>query len=331
MKVKVEDSRQLAEQALQKLGYDAKSATIAAHHLIDSELRGYGVAGLARILSIADRLGGKPPRCDWKVTREALATAQIDGNDSLGYLVAHEATRMAIEKAKHVGVSAVGANGTWYTGMLSYYAEMAAKEDLSAVIASNCTAWVAPEGGYEPMFGTNPYCIGFPSSSAPIIWDVGTSKIIHADILLAKRLGRDLPLGSALNSKGEPTVNPQEALEGAMTVWGGFRGSGLAIAVQLLGVLAGSPCFPPDLQNFGFMIMIINPAMFRPIEEFKKEVDGYAARMRQSPPLPGGSPLRMPFERSDATRTRVLEAGEFEVEDGVMERLRTLLRTQIGQ
>ena len=136
---------------------------------------------------------------------------------------------MAIEKAKQVGVSVVGVNGTWYTGMLSYYAEMAAKEDLTAVIASNCTAWVAPEGGHKPMFGTNPFCVGFPSGGTPIIYDIGTSKIIHADILLAKRLGRDLPPGSAFNSEGEPTLNPQEALEGAMTVWGGFRGSGLAI------------------------------------------------------------------------------------------------------
>ena len=327
MKIKVEDARKLAEEALQKLGYSAKDSATIGHHLIDSELRGYGVAGLARILSIQDRLGGKDPHCDWKVTREAPATAQIDGNDSLGYLVAHEATRVAIEKAKQLGVSAVGANGTWYTGMLSYYAEMAAKEDLTAVIASNCTAWVAPEGGYKPMFGTNPYCIGFPSGSTPIIYDIGTSKIIHADILLAKRLGKDLPPGSAFDANGEPTVNPHEALEGAMTVWGGFRGSGLAIAVQLLGVLAGSPAFPPDLENFGFLIMIVNPAMFRPIEEFKKEVDEYAAKMRESPPLPGGAAkLRMPFERSNATRAETLAAGEFEVRDGVMERLNALLQ-----
>ncbi|ETN40863.1 uncharacterized protein HMPREF1541_05143 [Cyphellophora europaea CBS 101466] len=325
MKIKVSDAEQLAHRALVKLGYGSAEASKISHHLIDSELRGYGVAGLARILSIADRLKGQPPQQTVKVTREAPATAQIDGQDSLGYLVAYEATRMAIEKAKTTGVAAVGANGTWYTGMLSYYAEMAAAEDLVAVIASNCTAWVAPEGGYKPMFGTNPYCVGFPSGDVPIIYDIGTSKIIHADIMLARRLGRELPADSAFNSEGEMTIDPHEALQGAMAVWGGHRGSGLAIVVQLLGVMAGSPAFPPDLEDFGYMIIVVNPAMFRQIEEFKAEIDAFSAKMRDSPPLPGGSQLRMPFERSNGIRQKNREAGEIDVEEGVVDRLKTLL------
>ena len=271
---------------------------------------GYGVAGLARILSIADRQAGRPVQSEANITREAPATAQIDGKDTLGYLVAHQATKLAIDKAKQVGVAVVGANNTWYTGMLSYYAEMAASENLVSVIASNCTAWVAPEGGYKPMFGTNPICMGFPSSSTPVVYDIGTSKIIHADIMLAKRTGRELPHDSAFNSDGEYSVNPHEVLEGALAVWGGARGSGLAIAVQLLGVVAGSPAFPPNLEDFGFLIMLINPAMFRPLDEYKREIDEYASKMRESPSLPGKPALRMPFERSNATRAKTREAGE---------------------
>lgn len=330
MKIKLVEAEQLARRALTKLGYGPDETTKIAHHLIDSELRGYGVAGLARILSIADRLAGKPPQQTVKVTRDAPATAQIDGQDSLGYLVGHEATRIAIEKAKTTGIAAVGANGTWYTGMLSYYAEMAAAEDLVAVIHSNCTAWVAPEGGYRPMFGTNPYCVGFPSSDVPIIYDIGTSKIIHADIVLAKRLGRELPPDSAFDSKGEVTVDPQEALQGAMAVWGGHRGSGLAIVVQLMGVMAGSPALPPNLEDFGFMIIVVNPAMFRPLEEFKREIDDFSAKMRSSPPLPGGSQLRMPFERSNGLREKNRQSGEIDVEEGVLERLKTLVKSDTG-
>lgn len=327
MKIGLDDAQDLADRSLQKLGYSAQDATTISHHLIDSELRGYGVAGLARILSISDRLKGRPPQTETEVTRDAPATAQIDGKDALGYLVAHQATRIAIEKAKAVGVAVVGANNTYYTGMLSYYAEMAAAEDLVSVIASNCTPWVAPEGGYKPMFGTNPFCVGFPSSSTPIIYDIGTSKIIHADIILANRLGKDIPPDSAFNSEGQPTVNPQEALEGAMAVWGGARGSGLAIAVQLLGVVAGSPALPPNLEDFGFLVMLINPAMFRPLEEYKKEVDEYALKMTESPALPGRPPLRMPFERSNKTRDGNRNSGYLEVEDIVVQKLNALIST----
>jgi delta1-piperideine-2-carboxylate reductase len=328
MKIKLTEATDLAHQALTSLGYSSDSATTIADHLLDSELRGYGVAGLARILSIADRLAGKPPAQSTKTTREAPATAQIDGQDTLGYLVAHEATRVAIKKAKDTGIAAVGANGTWYTGMLSYFAEMAAAEDLVAVIHSNCTAWVAPEGGYRPMFGTNPYCVGFPTSDVPVIYDIGTSKIIHADIMLARRLGRELPPDSAYNSSGQMTVDPHEALQGAMAVWGGHRGSGLAIVVQLMGVMAGSPALPPNLEDFGFMIIVVNPAMFRPIEDFKKEIDDFSEKMRASPPLPGGSQLRMPFERSNGIRQKNRQAGEIEVEDGVLQRLKVLIENR---
>lgn len=328
MKIKITEATDLAHRALKSLGYSSHSATLIADHLLDSELRGYGVAGLARILSIADRLAGRPPVQITSTTRDAPATAQIDGCDSLGYLVAHEATRVAIEKAKVTGIAAVGANGTWYTGMLSYFAEMAAAEDLVAVIHSNCTAWVAPEGGYKPMFGTNPYCVGFPTRGVPVIYDIGTSKIIHADIMLAKRLGRELPPESAYDSQGQMTVDPHEALQGAMAVWGGHRGSGLAVVVQLMGVMAGSPALPPNLEDFGFMIIVVNPAMFRPIEEFKREIEDFSEKMRASPPLPGGSQLRMPFERSNGVRQKNREAGEIDVAGEVLERLRALIESR---
>lgn len=112
----VKDAVSLAESSLQRLGYTADQARIIADHLIDSELRGFGIAGLARVLSIADRIKGNKPATTTEVTRNAPATAQIDGKDTLGYLVGYEATRLAIEKCKASGVAVVGANGTWYTG-----------------------------------------------------------------------------------------------------------------------------------------------------------------------------------------------------------------------
>ena len=327
MKISLKEAEALITSGLLKLGYNSASTATITHHLLDSELRGYGVAGLARVLSIADRLAGKPPAQTTTTTRSAPATAQIDGQDSLGYLVAYEATKVAIEKCKANGVAAVGASGTWYTGMLSYYAEMAAKEDLVAIVASNCTAWVAPEGGYRPMFGTNPYCVGFPAGDGqpPVIYDIGTSKIIHADIVLAKRLGRELPPGSAYDKEGKETIVPSEALEGAMRVWGGHRGSGMAITVQLLGVVAGSAAFPPNLEGFGFMIVMVDPANFRPIEEFKKEVDVYSKAMREGPPLEESKALRMPFERSFGIREQNREKGEIEVEEGIVQKLKALI------
>ncbi|KIW35695.1 uncharacterized protein PV07_02379 [Cladophialophora immunda] len=327
MKIAFEEAQQLADRALREIGYQEEDIPTIRDHLLDSELRGYGIAGLARILSIADRLAGKTPSSGIEVTSESPTTAQLNGKDTLGYLVAHKATKVAIEKAKACGVSAVGANNTYYTGMLSYYAEMAAAEDLVTIIASNCSPWVAPQGTYKPLVGTNPFCIGVPTDGVPIIYDIGTSRIIHAQVMLAMRKNEQLPPDTAFDENGEMTTDPEKALKGALAVWGGAKGSGLAIAVQLLGILAGSPALPPNLEEFGYFIMAIDPAKFRPMADFKREVGNLITAFHTTPTLPGHA-LRLPFERSNRRRAETRAGGYLEVDDVVIERLEALISPQ---
>ena len=207
---------------------------------------------------------------------------------------------------------------------------MAAAEDLVTVIASNCTPWVAPEGTHQPLLGTNPFCIGIPASGTPIIYDIGTSKIIHAQVMLARRLGQTLPEDVLYDAGGNSITDPNEAFNGpggalsaALAVWGGAKGSGLSLAVQLLGVVAGSPALPPNLADFGFLVMMINPAMFRPMEEFKAEVEKMREAYHEAPTA-GGRGLRVPFERSERMRREGRERGWIEVDVGVVERLEAL-------
>lgn len=326
MKTSLPDAESLADKALRRLGYTDDNIPIIRDHLLDSELRGYGIAGLARILSIADRLSGRLPAPQTtSITSESPTTAQLDGGDTLGYLVAYEATKLAIAKAKSSGVSAVGAHNTYYTGMLSYYAEMATAADLVTIIASNCSPWVAPEGTYKPLLGTNPFCIGVPTDSAvPIIYDIGTSRIIHAQVMLAMRKGEQLPPDTAFDETGAMTTDPEKALKGALTVWAGAKGSGLAIAVQLLGILAGSPALPPNLEDFGFFILAIDPAKFRPLGDFKREVGNLITAFHTAPSISGNA-LRLPFERSNRRRAEMKAGGVIDVDDVVVEKLEALI------
>ena len=318
MRIDLDQARQLGQDALRGIGFDAGEAATIMGHLLDCELRGLEYAGLARILSIADRLDGSPPSSDGtQITRESPVSAQLDGGDRVGYLVSEEATRLAIDKAKQSGIGAVGASNTWYTGMLSYYTEKIVAEGLVAMIASNATPWVAPFGGTEPMFGTNPICFGFPSRGTPIIWDIGISEIIHAQTVIAHRTGQDLPSGVAYDPEGNPTVDPVAALSGAFVNWGGHRGSGLGIVVQLLGVLAGSPALPGELQDFGFFVIAVRPDLFVDEEEFRDRVAGYADAIRGSRPLEPNRPVRVPFERSAALRAERISSGSIDVDDVV--------------
>ena len=331
MRLTVEAARDLTVRAMRAVGHGPDDAGLIADHLIDCELRGVTYGGLARAISIAERVAHTGvSQAPIRVTKETPVSASLDGGDHIGYVVAHRATRLVIEKASASGIAIVGAHNTWYTGMLSYYAEMAAAAGLVSIIASNASPWVAPHGASEGRFGTNPVCVGFPCTAGseadadnarPVIWDIGTSAIMHAEVALAQRLGQQLPDGVAFDAAGQPTRDPAAALEGAFAAWGGHKGSGLGIVVQLLGALAGSPAIPPEMEGFGMIIIAIRPDLLTDANEFQRAVAGYAESVRNARPVAGGSPVRMPFDRSRAERRRRLAEDAIEVADAVHARL----------
>lgn len=300
------------------LGHDTADARIIADHLIDCELRGQHYGGLARAISIAERMERTGDRRrPIAILHETPVSARIDGGDRIGYVVAHRATSIAMEKAAASGIAVAGANNTWYTGMLSYYAEMAANRGLVSMIASNASPWVAPYGATESRLGTNPICFGFPSAGEPVIIDISTSAIIHAEVTLARRLGRQLPEGVAFDREGHPARDPAAALAGAFAVWGGHRGSGLAIAVQLLGILAGSPAIPPELAEFGYLIIAMRPDLMGPAETFRANVAAFADAVRSARPIDASEPVRMPFDRSRRERARRIARAQLISEDAI--------------
>ncbi|MBM3490355.1 MAG: Ldh family oxidoreductase [Alphaproteobacteria bacterium] len=321
MRLTVAEARDLLHRTMTALGHDAAEAAVIADHLLDCELRGLGYGGLARAVSIAERMAAGGRREPIRVLRETPLSAVIDGGDNLGYLVARQATELAIAKAEAQGLAMIAGNRTWYTGMLSYYAEMLTGRDLVGMLASNATAWVAPHGANEGRFGTNPVCFGFPTGAQPIIWDIGTSAIMHAEVVLHRRLGTALPEGVAFAPDGRPTRDPAAALAGAFAAWGGHRGSGLGLVVQMLGMLAGSPAMPAGLADFGFVILALRPDLFVDTQQFKREIAAYAETVRAARPVAGGEPVRMPFDRSAAARRRRLAEDAIEVPDLVHERL----------
>src|ERR1700733_3616056 len=307
------------------LGHDATDAELIADHLMDCELRGLPYGGLARAVSIAERIERHGDhRRPVALLHETPVSARVDGGDHIGYVVAHRATSIAIEKAAASGIAVVGASNTWYTGMLSYYAEMAAERGLVSMIASNASPWVAPHGATEGRLGTNPICFGFPSADHPIVLDIGTSAIIHAEVTLARRLDNDLPENVAFDRDGLPTRDPAAPLAGAFAAWGGHKGSGLAIVVQLLGILAGSPPIPPELAGFGYLIVAMRPDLMGPAETFRDNVSTFGDAVRSARPIAGSSPVRMPFDRSRQERERRIAENAIDVPDVLMNQLRLI-------
>lgn len=325
MRISIPEARALLEAVMRQAGHTEAEAGVIADHLLDAELRGLRQGGLARAISIRERMArAKTARLPMRTEHETPVSARIDGGDNVGYLVGRHATEVAIRKARSSGIAMVAAHNTWYTGMLSYYAEMAVAQGLVTMIASNATAWVAPHGATEGRFGTNPLCFGFPSTGTPVIWDIGTSIIIHADAMLARRLGKPLAEGVAYDAEGHLTTDPVAALSGALVNWGGPKGSGLGLVVQLLGIMAGSTTIPLDLERFGCLIVMMDPQVLAPGDDLAAKVAEYVDWLHSARPLDPQVPVRVPFERSAQDRAQRLQEGFLEVPDVIHASLRAL-------
>ena len=328
-KLTVKEAHALAVGALKSLAFDDAEATATADHLVDAALRGVTFGSLPRILSIAERIASTGDlRRPMRVVRETPVSALLDGGDHVGYVVAHRATQMAIDKAKQTGIALVGANNTYYTGLFSFYMEMAAREGLVALAIGNGPGIVAPEGTIDALVGTNPIAFGFPAPSDPVIWDIGTCAIMHGEVQLHRRLGEPLPEGTAIDKNGSPTRDPTEALAGAVKAWGGPRGSGLAVVVQLLGAMCDAPIISPGMREMAYLVVVIDPKLLMPEGNYPERVEEFANRVRTArPAVPGGSP-RMPFDRSAADRRRRVAADQIEVPLRVFEALTAMASEQ---
>lgn len=325
MQLSIDEATQLGIRALTRHGFSAEHARIVTDHLVEAALCGHEFSSLPRLIAIIDEMGRKQPPTEIRVTREDGCFAHVDGGDHVAYVVSLIAVDKAIELCRRTGVAVVTASNTWFSGRCAYYVERAARQGYVAMHTTNTTARVAPFGGTQRLMGTNPFAIAFPSLEDPLVIDIGTSAITWGDVVLMQTKGEPLPAGVAVDKEGTPTFDPAAALAGAFLPWGGQRGSGLSLAIQLLGVLAGSPVVIEATGNFGLFFVLIDPERIRPGGEFRREVSAMRKTIESNRPLPGAARVRVPGDGSQQRRAQAQARGTIPLDDKVYARIQELI------
>jgi LDH2 family malate/lactate/ureidoglycolate dehydrogenase len=302
----VADARDLAESALRGLGYDDDEARIVADHVVDAALCGYEYSGLAKILNIPETKYFKLPRRPMKVLRETDVSLAFDGGNNVGMLSLFYAAEATIKKAEAHGIALISVTDAWMSGRSAYYVEMIAKAGLVAIHTAASSRLVAPPGGAKAELGTNPIAIAVPSSRGPIVLDMGTSAFMMTEVMLRERLGELLPEGVAIGPGGEPTRDAALARRGALLPFGGYKGFGLALMIQALGVLAGSDSEECDS---GYLFIAFRPDLVGPADVFNRRVTELIERIKATPRQPGIDAIRIPSERAFRSRERALRDG----------------------
>ena len=324
------DARQLAIDVLTSHGMPPDHAGIVADHLVDAAGAGHAFAGLPRVLALVEHLSDHPAGREITVTDLGDSSAMIDGAGNNGYVTSLIGIDKAIDFARRSGVGVVGIRNTWFSGRLAYYVERAARAGFIAFHTASTQARVAPSGGIDRIFGTNPVAFAFPCDPEPLVIDFGTGMTTWGNVLLRRKLQQPLDPGSAVDAQGHPTTDPSMALEGAFLPWGGHRGYGLALVVQVLAILAGGKMVAQEVTDSGFFFLVIDPALLGAPDDFRRQVGELVAHIEASRPAPGTERVRVPGRGSLAKRAKAEASGQIEVDDAVYETLVALRNGPAG-
>jgi len=232
-------------------------------------------------------------------------SALFDGGNNNGMVTMYRATDIVIAKAKQSGMAVVGVNNSWVSGRSAHYVEMAARAGLIGIHSVSSRSHVSAPGSAGPATGTNPIAFGFPTSGDPFIVDLGAAAFMGTDLIFQERRGAVLPEGVAMDAQGRPTRDPAQVH--AILPFGGYKGYELALAMQALGVLAGSG--RGEDKFYGYLIMAIKPDLLVPLDDFRRDMSEMLARVKATPRQPGVEEIRLPGERAFRERARLRKEG----------------------
>jgi len=311
--------------ALMASGYCEEDATVVTDILMYAELRGNN-QGLIKL--VAGTLAPRPST-EIKITRETGVSALIDGGQRIGMAIMRKAVDLAKQKAKVSGMSVVGVtNYSSATGALGVWGRDIARDGLIGIVFSQCPEMVAPYGSYQPIFGTNPFAIGIPTTPRPQVLDMATSAYAYFGVVTAQTEGKPIPHDIAWDANGNPATNPTDALKGALRSFDrNYKGSHIAMMVELLaGALTGGAMENKGpSRNWGSLIICIDPVVFGTLEEFQENANKMCDRVKNAKILPGGvegTSINLPGERGDALEAENLAKGTLDLSDDVFNALK---------
>jgi LDH2 family malate/lactate/ureidoglycolate dehydrogenase len=312
VKASAEDLRRFVADAMGAAGLPKDDVATVAWLMVEADLTGADAHGVFRLPQYVRRIrgGGVNARPDINVRRTGSGTAIVDGDNGMGHLVMARAADIAVELTCEAGVAWVAVRRSNHAGPAGIYAEMVATKGMVGIYSVVASAnHMAPSGGKEMLLGTNPLAIAIPcGSEPPFVLDIATTTVSYGTVKSYALQGREMPEGWMVKrADGTPLIDPALAGEGMLTPLGGHKGSGLAIALGLLaGPLSGA-VFGRDVIDFnanstsetntGHFILALDIARFMAPEIFHAEVNRQLADLRDSEPLPGAEPIRMPGDK----------------------------------
>jgi uncharacterized oxidoreductase len=300
-------------------GSEPREARMVAENLVMANLLGHDSHGIGMIPRYIDSLleGGLSVNQHPKVQIDTGALLALDGCQGYGQVIGQEAMAMAIERAKKHGSCVMTLGRSHHLGRIGQWGEQAVAAGLISIHFVNVIsrAIVAPHGGADARFGTNPVCIAIPlPGEPPFLLDMATSAVAQGKIRVAHNKREKVSSEWLIDDHGNPTDDPRYGVVdplGALRTFGGHKGYGLSVACELLGgALSGGGTEHQGGDRSkkrvwnGMLAIVIDPARIEKNGLFGSETAEFLASLRKSPPAPGFDKLRIAGDPERETRAK---------------------------
>ncbi len=312
---------ELGRGILEAVGLPRDQAEVAIGHLVESNLMGHDSHGVIRLPGYARSLQARDllPVGNHRVVRETAASLVIDANKSFGIVLAYEAMRLAVARAKQHTFGGVAVHNSGHIGRLGAFPPLAAEQDCIGVIMLNGGArFTAPYGGVARRLPPNPIAISVPvQDGPPLMLDITTSVAAGGKVDVQLARGLPLPEGWLVDAEGKPVTDPSRfrGSDVAMLPLGGpfgYKGYGLAMMIDAIaGGLSWAGCSAdqPTRGGSGYLALAIKIDSFIDPADFKREVATLVDWVKSSPTMPGHKKIYVPGEIEEEMRARRSQEG----------------------
>lgn len=310
MKLSAKELTTVARSILSHAGATARDADRVATRLVDANLTGHDSHGVGMIPAYVQGIlaGELIPDAAAEVVQDKGPFLLVEGHQGFGHIIAEQAMTLAIARAKTSHFAVLSLRRSFHLGRLGDWGAMAAAEGFICIIYANVQSSrpiVAPFGGSDARFVTNPYCTAIPATRKHpmFLLDMATSTIAMGKARVAELSGKQVPEGCVIDAAGNPTTDPSVMFNdpmGALTTFGQHKGFGLALLGDILGgSFSGGGAYLPEREVEGqilnnMMAILIDPNVFGNAEAFGIDVDNYTDWVKSSPPAPGFDAVMLP-------------------------------------
>ena len=299
-------------------GSEAREAGLVAENLVTANLTGHDSHGVGMIPRYIESLleGGLVVNQHPKMMFDGGAMISLDGQQGYGQVIGLEAMEIGIARARQHGFCVMGLGRSHHLCRIGQWAEQAVAAGLISLHFTNVISRsiVAPYGGADARFGTNPMTVGIPiPGEPPFILDMATSAVAQGKIRVAHNKREKVSPDWLIDDKGNPTADPRFGVVepfGALRTFGLHKGYGLAVVCELLGgALTGGGTWHSDDRSKkrvwnGMLTILIDPKRLGTGDTFATETTEFLRSLRQSPVAPGFDKVRIAGEPERETRAK---------------------------